>query len=135
MLQGKYLRFAIRFILTEQCHLPLVVQHRVSTRFGLLVYLGTGEDWAPVIRASLGVGTTTRGNPTTLPTSNPPSLHLSSHHPPLLNPTRVCSPTPLPNMENHTQIRHNPAGEYSGWKSVANPRILGRKSLETSPAG
>ena len=80
MLQGKYLRFAIRFILTEQCHLPLVVQHRVSIRFGLLVYLGRRVGRHLLSEHHL-VWVTTRGNLTTLPTSNPPSLHLSSHTP------------------------------------------------------
>ena len=94
MLQGKYLRLAIRFILTEQCHLPLVVQHRVSIRFGLLVYLGRRVGRHLLSEHHL-VWVTTRGNLTTLPTSNPPSLHLSSHHP-CSTPHGCVHPPPCP---------------------------------------
>ena len=101
MLRGKYLQFAIRLILTQWCHLPQVVQQRS----GLLVYLGRQAGGHLLSEHHLVVLGDPRGNLTALATSRPPHLHLSCH--PLSTPHGCVHP--LPNMENHTQIRHNPA--------------------------
>ena len=100
MLRGKYLQFAIRLILTQWCHLP--------QRFGLLVYLGrqAGGRGHLLSEHHLLVLGDPRGNLTTLATPRPPPP--APELPPPSQPhTGVF--TPLPNMENHTPIRHNPA--------------------------
>ena len=90
MLQGKCLQLAIRFILTQLCHLPEAVQQR----FGLLVYLGRQAGGHLLSEHHLVV----QSNPeVTWPPSRPPDpphLHLSSH-PPSQPHTGVFTPCPI----------------------------------------